>query len=200
MAEKEDIKQTEQEQDRATVEKEDVKEKSESTQEAQTDADLSKEDSLDLEMQEKVKDLQSKLDSMEDKYLRAEAEMANMHTRFKKEQAQLLKYAGQDLAKAILPAIDNLTRALEIEVDDKASQQLKHGVEMVAQNVETALKENQVTKIAALGKKFDPTLHQAVQTVPVEEGQTAETIVKVFQDGYMFKDRVLRPAMVVVAQ
>ena len=71
---------------------------------------------------------------------------------------------------------------------------------MVAQNIEAALKENEVTKIEALGKPFDPTLHQAVQTVPVEEGQTPETVVQVFQEGYMLKDRVLRPAMVVVAQ
>ncbi|GET07328.1 nucleotide exchange factor GrpE [Ligilactobacillus agilis] len=148
----------------------------------------------------KIKDLQAKLDEMEDKYLRSQAEMANMTNRFKKEQASLLKYAGQSMATAILPAMDNLSRALEIEVDDEASKQLKKGVEMVAQNIEAALKENEVTKIEALGKPFDPTLHQAVQTVPVEEGQTPETVVQVFQEGYMLKDRVLRPAMVVVAQ
>lgn len=152
------------------------------------------------DLQAKIKDLQAKLDEMEDKYLRSQAEMANMTNRFKKEQASLLKYAGQSMATAILPAMDNLSRALEIEVDDEASKQLKKGVEMVAQNIEAALKENEVTKIEALGKPFDPTLHQAVQTVPVEEGQTPETVVQVFQEGYMLKDRVLRPAMVVVAQ
>ena len=100
----------------------------------------------------------------------------------------------------ILPVIDNLNRALEIEVDNDASQQLKKGIEMVARDMEKALKNNNVTKIDSLGKVFDPTLHQAVKTVPVEEGQEPETIVQVFQDGYMLKDRVLRPAMVVVAQ
>lgn len=139
-------------------------------------------------------------DDIEDKYLRAEAEMANMTQRFKKEQEMLLKYEGQDLARDILPVIDNLNRALEIEVDNDASQQLKKGIEMVARDMEKALKNNNVTKIDSLGKVFDPTLHQAVKTVPVEEGQEPETIVQVFQDGYMLKDRVLRPAMVVVAQ
>ena len=148
----------------------------------------------------KIKDLQAKLDEMEDKYLRSQEEISNITKLFKKEQASLLKYAGQSMASAILPAMDNLSRALEIEVDDEASKQLKKGVEMVAQNIEAALKENEVTKIEALGKPFDPTLHQAVQTVPVEEGQTPETVVQVFQEGYMLKDRVLRPAMVVVAQ
>ena len=135
----------------------------------------------DLEQQ--IADLQTKYDEMEDKYLRAEAEMQNMTKRFKNEQAQLLKYEGQKLATEILPVMDNLNRALQIEVEDEASAQLKHGIEM-----------------EALNQPFDPTKHQAVKSVPVEKGQKAETVVEVYQDGYMLKDRVLRPAMVVVAQ
>ena len=152
----------------------------------------------DLEQQ--IADLQTKYDEMEDKYLRAEAEMQNMTKRFKNEQAQLLKYEGQKLATEILPVMDNLNRALQIEVEDEASSQLKHGIEMVAKDMEKALKDNEITKIEALNQPFDPTKHQAVKSVPVEKGQKAETVVEVYQDGYMLKDRVLRPAMVVVAQ
>ena len=152
----------------------------------------------DLEQQ--IADLQAKYDEMEDKYLRAEAEMQNMTKRFKNEQAQLLKYEGQKLATEILPVMDNLNRALQIEVEDEASAQLKHGIEMVAKDMEKALKDNEITKIEALNQPFDPTKHQAVKSVSVEKGQKAETVVEVYQDGYMLKDRVLRPAMVVVAQ
>lgn len=152
------------------------------------------------ETEKKLSDLQKKYDELEDKYLRAEAEMQNMTKRFKKEQQQLLKYEGQDLIREILPVVDNLNRALQIDVKENGSEQLKRGIEMVQRDMEKALKENDVTKIEALGQTFDPTLHQAVKTVPVEEGQEAETIVEVYQDGYMLKDRVLRPAMVVVAQ
>lgn len=152
----------------------------------------------DLEQQ--IADLQAKYDEMEDKYLRAEAEMQNMTKRFKNEQAQLLKYEGQKLATEILPVMDNLNRALQIEVEDEASAQLKHGIEMVAKDMEKALKDNEITKIEALNQPFDPTKHQAVKSVPVEKDQKAETVVEVYQDGYMLKDRVLRPAMVVVAQ
>ena len=152
----------------------------------------------DLEQQ--IADLQTKYDEMEDKYLRAEAEMQNMTKRFKNEQAQLLKYEGQKLATEILPVMDNLNRALQIEVEDEASAQLKHGIEMVAKDMEKALKDNEITKIEVLNQPFDPTKHQAVKSVPVEKGQKAETVVEVYQDGYMLKDRVLRPAMVVVAQ
>lgn len=150
--------------------------------------------------QEQIDQLTKEKDELEDKYLRAEAEMANMQTRYKKEQEQLLKYQSQRLATAVLPVIDNLNRALEIEVDDEASKNLKQGVEMVAKDLSKAFTDNEITKIESLGKKFDPTLHQAVKSVPAEDGQEPETIVEVFQDGYMLKDRVLRPAMVVVAQ
>ena len=150
--------------------------------------------------QEQIDQLTKEKDELEDKYLRAEAEMANMQTRYKKEQEQLLKYQSQRLATAVLPVIDNLNRALEIEVDDEASKNLKQGVEMVAKDLNKAFTDNEITKIESLGKKFDPTLHQAVKSVPAEDGQEPETIVEVFQDGYMLKDRVLRPAMVVVAQ
>ena len=150
--------------------------------------------------QEQIDQLTKEKDELEDKYLRAEAEMANMQTRYKKEQEQLLKYQSQRLATAVLPVIDNLNRALEIEVDDEASKNLKQGVEMVAKDLNKAFTDNEITKIESLGKKFDPTFHQAVKSVPAEDGQEPETIVEVFQDGYMLKDRVLRPAMVVVAQ
>ncbi len=158
------------------------------------------EDSEKEELKQKAAELQKKCDGFEDKYLRAEAEMANMHTRFKKEQEKLLRYDGQSLAKDVLPVIDNLNRALKIEVTDDASKQLKRGIELVFNDMEKALKANNVTKIEALGQDFDPTLHQAVKSVPAVEGQKTETVIEVFQDGYMLKDRVLRPAMVVVAQ
>ncbi|WP_225047462.1 nucleotide exchange factor GrpE [Lacticaseibacillus kribbianus] len=142
--------------------------------------------------------LQKERDELEDKYLRAAAEISNMNNRFKKERAQLLKYDGQKLAAAVLPVLDNLERALQSEVSEDSAQSLKKGVEMVYTHLETALKDNAVTEIAATAT-FDPTLHQAVQTVPADADHPKDTVVQVLQKGYMLKDRVLRPAMVVVA-
>ncbi len=152
------------------------------------------------ELKAQIKDLKQQLDEKDDKYLRAEAEIQNMTTRFKKEQAQLLKYDGQDLAKSVLPVLDNLKRALTIEVTDENGKQLKKGIQMVHDHLINALTDHGITEIEAEGKPFDPTLHQAVQTVPVKDGQEADTVVQVLQAGYQLKDRVLRPAMVVVAQ
>lgn len=137
---------------------------------------------------------------MEDQNLRAQAEIQNMTKRFKKEQAQLLKYDGQDLAKAILPVLDNLKRALSIEVADASGQQLKKGIQMVHDHLTTALTDHGITAVTGLGEPFDPTSQQAVQTVAAEDGQKPDTVVQVLQSGYRLHDRVLRPAMVVVAQ
>lgn len=147
-----------------------------------------------------VDQLKEKLAKAEDSLLREQAEIQNMNNRFKKEQTSLLKYDGQSLAKAILPVMDNLKRALEIEVSDENGEQLKKGIQMVHDHLDEALTGNSVTEIEALGQKFDPTLHQAVQTVPAEDGQESDTVVQVLQAGYQLKDRVLRPAMVMVAQ
>lgn len=143
---------------------------------------------------------QQKSADMEDKYLRAEAEIQNMQTRFEKEQATLIKYDGQHLAKDILPVIDNLERALAVEADDEAAKGIKKGVQMTYDHLQDALKRNHVIEIGALGETFDPTKHQAVQTVPASDEHPAETVAQVLQKGYELKDRVLRPAMVVVAQ
>ncbi|GAB6092162.1 nucleotide exchange factor GrpE [Furfurilactobacillus curtus] len=150
--------------------------------------------------QQVIETLQAQLEEKDDQLLRAQAEIANIQQRQQKETAALLKYDGQQLAHDVVPELDNLERALATEVDDEAAKKLQHGVQMVYDHLQAALKQNNVTEIEALNQPFDPTKHQAVQTTPAEDGQTPETVVKVLQKGYMLKDRVLRPAMVVVAQ
>ncbi|MGM9904483.1 protein GrpE [Enterococcus sp. 10A9_DIV0425] len=144
--------------------------------------------------------LRAELEEIEDKYLRARAEIANMANRGRNEREQLQKYRSQDLAKKLLPSIDNLERALATEVSDDQGESLKKGVEMVLESLRNALQEEGIEKIIAKGEVFDPTLHQAVQTVPATEDLPADTIVEVLQEGYKLHDRVLRPTMVIVAQ
>lgn len=141
-----------------------------------------------------------KLDAMEDKFLRAQAEIANMTRRNKTEREQFAKFRSQDLAKGILSSLDNLERALAIEVDGDHAASLKKGVAMVLESLQAALKAEGVTEIPALNEPFNPTLHQAVQTMPAEEGVASDTVVQVLQKGYQLHERVLRPAMVIVAQ
>lgn len=154
----------------------------------------------DQKLAKELADLKDKNKDLEDKYLRSEAEIQNMQNRYTKERAQLIKYESQSLAKDILPAMDNLERALSVEADDDVSKQLKKGVKMTLDALVKAMKDHGVVEIEADGVKFDPTLHQAVQTIAAENDDQKDHVVQVLQKGYQYKDRTLRPAMVVVAQ
>ena len=155
---------------------------------------------LESKLQHNLTQLQKEKDDLEDKYLRSQAEMQNMQNRYNNERAQLIKYESQSLAKDVLPAMDNLERALATKVDDEASKQLKKGVQMTLDSLVKAMKEHGISEITAEGVKFDPNLHQAVQTVEAENEDQKDHVVRVLQKGYLYKDRTLRPAMVVVAQ
>ncbi len=123
-----------------------------------------------------------------------------MQVRYAKERAQLIKYESQSLAKEVLPAMDNLERALAVKADDEAAKQLQKGVQMTLDSLVKSMKDQGITEIKAEGETFDPSLHQAVQTVAAENDEQKDRVVKVLQKGYQYKDRTLRPAMVVVAQ
>ncbi|MGL4696644.1 nucleotide exchange factor GrpE [Enterococcus larvae] len=157
-------------------------------------------DQAEIVEETEVDTLKNELNEMEDKFLRARAEIANMSNRFKNERELLVRYRSQDLGKKILPAMDNLERAMAIEVDDEQGASLKKGISMVHESLLHALKEEGIEEIPAVGEPFDPNLHQAVQTVPADEGVASDTIVEVLQKGYKLQDRVLRASMVVVAQ
>jgi len=139
--------------------------------------------------------LQEKNNELEDQFLRARAEIANITSRNRNERELLQKYRSQDLGKKLLPAIDNLERAMAADVD-----QDQKGVEMVLESLRQALKEEGIEEIPAEDAMFDPNLHQAVQTVPASDETPADTIVTVLQKGYKLHDRVLRASMVIVAQ
>lgn len=140
------------------------------------------------------------LDEMEDRYLRLQAELANIRKRNQKEREDAAKYRAQKLATELLPVIDNLERAMAVQVTGEENEGLKKGLEMVMTTFRTALKNEGIEEINPVNEAFDPNFHQAVQTQPVEEGQASDTVVTVLQKGYVLKDRVLRPAMVIVAQ
>ncbi|KRN76721.1 chaperone GrpE protein [Weissella minor] len=147
---------------------------------------------------DEIAELRQQLSDAEDKFLRSQAEMQNMQTRLVKEQAQALKYANQKLGLAVLPALDNLERALQVEADDEAAEQLKKGVEMVFTTLKQALVDNGIKEVGVVGETFDPNFAQAIQSVPADEAHPADTIASVMQKGYVLDDRVIRPAMVSV--
>lgn len=144
--------------------------------------------------------LQQEVERLNDQVYRLSAEISNIQKRNAKERQDAAKYRSQSVAQNLLNVIDNLERAIASPSESEDAQNLKKGIEMVYESFLYALKEEGIEEIDALDQPFDPTLHHAVQTVPVEEGQEADKVVQVFQKGYKLKDRVLRPAMVIVSQ
>lgn len=180
----------------------DKAEKKETADQETVEAEASKSETADksIELQQKIDALSAKNKELEDKYLRSEAEIQNMQARYSKERAQLIKYESQSLAKDVLPAMDNLERALAVKADDEASKQLQKGVQMTLDALVKAMSDHGITEVEAEGQKFDPNVHQAVQTVDADDDHEKDQVVQVLQKGYKYKDRTLRPAMVVVAQ
>jgi molecular chaperone GrpE len=149
---------------------------------------------------DELEKIKNELSEKEDQYLRLQAELANIRKRNQKENEDNAKYRSQSLATELLPVVDNLERAMAIEVSDDQGKSLKKGLEMVMESFKVALENEGIQVIDPLNQPFDPNYHQAIQTTPLEDGQEADTVVNVFQKGYSLKDRVIRPAMVIVAQ
>lgn len=159
--------------------------------------EVTEETTTELSNEEK---LQQEVEKLNDQVYRLSAEISNIQKRNAKERQDAAKYRSQSLAQNLLNVIDNLERAIASPSESEDAQNLKKGIEMVHESFLYALKEEGIEEIDALDQPFDPTLHHAVQTLPVEEGQEADKVVQVFQKGYKLKDRVLRPAMVIVSQ
>ncbi|AFR73614.1 TPA: nucleotide exchange factor GrpE [Staphylococcus aureus] len=148
---------------------------------------------------QKINELQQLADENEEKYLRLYAEFENYKRRIQKENEINKTYQAQRVLTDILPAIDNIERALQIEGDDETFKSLQKGVQMVHESLINALKDNGLEVIKTEGEAFDPNIHQAVVQDDNPDFKSGE-ITQELQKGYKLKDRVLRPSMVKVNQ
>ncbi len=138
------------------------------------------------------------INKLNDKFLRKCADVENFKKRLEKEKSDAIVYANSNIVKDILTVTDNLERALDHCKDDDGGS-LKGGVELTLKSMYETLLRHGVTEIQAKGKKFDPNLHEAVSH-EVKEGVESDTVTTVFQKGFMLKDKLLRPALVIVAK
>ncbi|KKI54480.1 MAG: nucleotide exchange factor GrpE [Staphylococcus equorum] len=148
---------------------------------------------------EEIQQLKQDVQENEEKYLRLYAEFENYKRRIQKENQTMKAYKAQDVLNDILPTIDNIERALQIEGENEQFQSLKKGVEMIHESLINALKENGLELIETEGHQFDPNIHQAVVQDDNPDFESGE-ITQELQKGYKLKERVLRPSMVKVNQ
>jgi molecular chaperone GrpE len=145
---------------------------------------------------EQLKKAEQEAAAMKDAYLRARADVENIRRQAQADVAKAHRYGIEKFAESLLPVRDALEIALATE--NASTEALREGVELTLKQLGAAFEKAQLTVIDPLGGKFDPHLHQAMAVVP--SGQPANTVVQVMQKGYLLNDRVLRPAMVIVAK
>lgn len=145
----------------------------------------------------KMADLEAKLADEEARYVRLRADYDNLARRNRLDLEAAAKYRAQSLLTELLPVLDNLDRALQVEATTEEAASLYKGVEMVYNQLLAATQKEGLEVIAAEGESFDPNFHQAVMQEQDSEKE-AGTVLRELQKGYKLKDRVLRPAMVSV--
>ncbi|WP_394777659.1 nucleotide exchange factor GrpE [Undibacterium sp.] len=144
-----------------------------------------------------VAQLEAKVLELQDAFMRAKAEGENIRRRAQDDISKAHKFAIEGFAEAMVPVKDSLEMALKVETPSIES--LKEGVEMTLRQLSSAFEKNRLIEISPQkGDKLDPMKHQAISMEPAE--QEANTIVTVLQKGYSIADRLLRPALVTVAQ
>ena len=167
--------------------------------------DEKNETSIEITVEEKLKETEEKLKETEDKLLRSLAEIENQRRRFEKEIKDAFDFGSFNFAKESLAALDNLQRAKEAIKNDESLKTNKdldkflENIIIIEKDLLSIFEKNRIKKIDTKNKKFDPNLHQAMSEVESVNAE-AGTILQEIQAGYMLGERLLRPALVGVAK
>ena len=187
--EKEELKETETE----VVEKEETSESEEVLEKPSKDKKKVK------ELKEKIACLEQELANVKNEMLLDRAELENFKRRTNDERIKDRKYANQTLLSDMINVIDIFDKAVSNNTEDELLKKYLLGFQMINMQLQQVMKDYGVEKIKNLGEKFNPRVHQAIETVEVE-GVAEGQVVEVVMQGYMYKDRVLRPSMVKVSK
>ena len=152
---------------------------------------LSEEKSSENEVESKISS--EMITALEEKVLRAHAEVENVRRTSQKEILKARVFSAELIAKDLLSPIDNLTRALQ-HSEEEIPRSL---IELVTKEISQALSNNNVEEIDPIGDKFDPNFHEAL-SIKEDKSKPAEEILEVVQKGYKIQERVIRPALVIV--
>ena len=169
-----------------------------------TPEDTSSDTSLDVEqlsaeigvLRKKLEEAEAKTSEYKDSWLRSQAEFQNYRKRLERDNEMMYISMKGDIIKKVLPVLDDLERALQ---NRSADDSWASGIELVARKFQNILESEGVKKIEAVGTEFDPNFHEAISHEPANGVQSGH-VIGVVQNGYMIGERVIRPALVRVAQ
>ncbi|RKY68912.1 MAG: nucleotide exchange factor GrpE [Candidatus Latescibacterota bacterium] len=176
---------------------EEVKKDSSTEQPGKSEEKAPKKSTKRTKLKEKLEKVEAELSQKHEQLLRLAAEFENYKKRVNRDFAVLVKTANENLIKQLLPTLDNLERALNHSKTEDNFNSLREGVEMIFGQLLETLKKEGLTPIEAVGKPFDPHLHEAVMQVE-DAKHPSGTVVDEVERGYMLNDKVLRHTKVVV--
>ena len=149
------------------------------------------------QLQEQIRLKDEEIANQKDTFLREKAELENFKKRLTKEKDDFVQFANERLLQELIQIEDNLERALE--VPNATLESLKEGVEMIQKQFSTFLKNQKVEPIEAIGKAFDPNLHEVLNQQESEEHEE-NTVIEEYSKGYTLNGRILRPTKVVISK
>lgn len=158
----------------------------------------SKESRKDKKSKEKIKELEEQVAEWKNKFYQAYADMDNLRKLMEKDHQQMVKYRGQGFLESLLPVLDNFYMAFKVIPTDPTLAAYCKGFEMIYNQMVYTLENEGVKEISPqIGCKFD---HNTMQAVDVVEGEQDDVVVQVANKGYLYHERLVRPAMVIVSK
>jgi len=146
-----------------------------------------------------IAELEATVKQLQNDYLKEKADLENIKKRLEKERVMERKYAAMNFAKKLVSPLDTFELALSHEVEDETAKTFVQGFKMIQDQIKKALEDEGVSEIDAQNEDYDPNFHQAIMTEK-KEGTEPNKVIEVLQKGYMFKDRVIRPAIVKISE
>ena len=153
----------------------------------------------ELDMAAELEEARNKLQESEEKVLRLAADFENTKKRLERERDTSLEYAEENILKELLPGIDNIERAMDQAQEAGNIESLLQGVELTRDGLLATLEKFGVKAIESAGEPFDPNIHDAIAMEETDEMEP-NFVLREFQKGYSYKDRLLRPSKVVVSK
>lgn len=165
--------------------------------EAVAEAEVEEQFSAEVEaLKKQLEEVEARASEYKDSWMRSQAEFQNYKKRIDRDNESMRLHMKGEIVKKILPLLDDLERAMQ---NRPADETWSNGIELIVRKFQTTLESEGVKRIEAEGKEFDPNFHEAISNEPNDEVESGH-VIAVVQNGYMLGERVVRPALVRVAQ
>lgn len=177
-----------------------IQNKSEEEKQAEEPVSTEENNNECIDLQKKVEELQQQVDKEKKEYLFLMAEFDNFRKRTLKEKSEIIKNAGENVLKGLLPIMDDFERGIKAAENNPEGDSMKEGINLIYNKLKSYLNQNGVKEIDPADDTFDTEKHEAISVVPVPDEEKKGKILDTVEKGYTINDKVLRHAKVVVGQ